>query len=145
MVDVSTVTVIGAVAVGIIGAIATGSVRIIKEINNNGRALVAGQEAQQARGEVRDQKVQQIHVLVNSRLLTVLRLLVTVTKKEAERTGAAADLKAYRDALAELQHAEDTNRIVADQTTLESDTTKRADVAEARAVALRAAIHPRPS
>ena len=69
-------------------------------------AVIASAEASQKRGVVRDIKLQEIHLLVNSRLVTVLRLLVANTKKEAERTGEQADIRAYEEALRHLDQAE---------------------------------------
>ncbi len=95
----------GALSV-VIGAVAAGVVKILSAIQATRGLVVAGQDVSNARGVVRDKKIKEIHLLVNSRLLTVLRLLVLMTKKESERTNAKEDLDAYNVAQLELARAE---------------------------------------
>lgn len=92
--------------VAIIGALTTATVKIIRALQHTRRIVVESHDAEQKRGKVRDAKLEQIKVLVNGRLLTALRLLVSVTKKEAARTGEPADDAIYQHALAELRQAE---------------------------------------
>lgn len=101
--DAAMISAIGGVVVLVIGAIAAAVVRVVQ---TKADLLVAGQQAQGAQSKVRDNKIQEIHLLVNSRLLTVLKLLVVVTKKEALRTGDPADIEAFEEAQAELTKAE---------------------------------------
>jgi hypothetical protein len=104
--SVATITAVGTVILAIITALVGGSIQILDRLEKTRTLVVAGQVEAKATGEVRDTKIQEIHLLVNSRLLTVLRLLVAVTKKEAERTGNREDISAYQEALSELQKAE---------------------------------------
>jgi hypothetical protein len=88
--------------VTIIGALVAGIVTVITTVRSTKRIVLADVQ----KGEERDTKIQEIHLLVNSRLLTVLRLLVSVTKKMADKTGNVDDIEAYESALTELQQAE---------------------------------------
>jgi hypothetical protein len=99
-------TVVIAGIVTILGILIPGIVAIIKQAQATKSIVVASAQNTIAAGMRRDRKIQEIHLLVNSRLLTVLRLLVAVTKKEAERTEAASDIDAYETALRELTKAE---------------------------------------
>lgn len=102
--------------VAVIGAITIAANVILKgiretkaDIRNNRDITVAGQEVVAAKSIIKDNKLQDIHVLVNSRLLSALRLIVFLTKREAERTGIAADNLAYQEAAEELKRAEEAN------------------------------------
>lgn len=117
--DVATISVIIAGAVTIIGAIVAGTVTIIttlkstsKEVTLTKNMMEVSAAAGVAKGKVRDRKIQEIHLLVNSRLLTVLRLLVAVTKKAADKTGEKDDIIQYEAALIELQKAEASAKTV---------------------------------
>lgn len=106
------VTVLGALSAAIVAVIK--STHRAEQTGKTTQELVIGQAAAgQARGKVRDAKIQEIHLLVNSRLVTVLRLLVAVTKKMADQSGSQADIEAYTAALAELEKAEASARVVA--------------------------------
>jgi|SRR6185503_9092021 len=108
-------TIIASVIAGILAILAVlfpGILSIIAALKKNTEITVAGQEAVAARAVIRDNKIQEIHLLVNSRLLTVLRLLVVLTKKEADRTNSADDIQAYNEALKELQQAEAASKII---------------------------------
>ncbi len=74
--------------------------------------VAASAEASRTRGVVRDGKIQEIHVLVNSRVLSILRMIVFLTKKEALRTNLPDDKHAYEEALSELSRAEAAASII---------------------------------
>ncbi len=88
-----------AAVVAVIGAIATGTVKIITAVKQGQHLIAAGQDVSMARGLVQSQHTQEIRVLVNGRVLTMLRLVATLTKKEADRTGLPADVAAYHVAI----------------------------------------------
>lgn len=90
----------------VIGAIGGAAVKIIRAVNEGNNLTVSAAIASRRRGAVRDRNIQEVHLLVNSRLLTVLRMLVSQTKKEAERTGNSDDIQRYQSALSELSRAE---------------------------------------
>jgi hypothetical protein len=122
----ATITLVSGAIVTIIGALFAGFTTIITTLRDTRvkvtsveanavatRVVVAADaEASQTRDHVRDRKIQEIHILVNSRLLTVLHMLVTLTKKEAERTHLNEDIKAYEEALADLQRAEASSGVM---------------------------------
>lgn len=139
--------------IAIIGAIVGGTVKIIEALHSNSAKVVAGQVetrelvaagqvAGRARGTVRDRKVEEIHLLVNSRLLTVLRMLVAVYKKEAERTKSDEDVEAYHKAQEELSKAEASAVSVSDGIVVQgtSDEEYLAAIAEAKLDQLTSAI-----
>ena len=105
--NIETLTALGGVIVLIIGAVTTASIRIIKAIKVNNRITVAGQEAGAARGKVRDKRIQEIHVLTNSRFTAILKLILVMTKKEADRTKKAEDLEIYNAALEQVKISEE--------------------------------------
>jgi hypothetical protein len=81
-------------------------IRALRETKASQTHISEEQDSSKLRGLKRDRKIQEIHLLVNSRLVTVLRLLVAVTKKEADRTADPSAISAYKEALAELTRAE---------------------------------------
>lgn len=93
----------------VIGAITIAANVILRGIRETRAITIAGQEVVAAKSVVKDNKLQDIHVLVNSRLLSALRLIVFLTKREAERTGIPADTLAYQEAAEELKRAEEAN------------------------------------
>ncbi len=93
--------------VTVLGAIVTGTVKIIAAVKQGQHLIAAGQDVSMARGLVQSQHTQEIRVLVNGRVLTMLRLVATLTKKEADRTGLPDDIAAYHVALAELTSSEE--------------------------------------
>ena len=129
--NATTIAVIVTGTVTIIGALVAGIISIITTVNGTRNVVLAGQEVSQARGKVRDNKIQEIHLLVNSRLLTVLKLVVIVTKKEADRTGSKEDQDVYLAALRELENAQaSANTVSLIQIQNKSDDEEKADIAE---------------
>jgi len=118
-------------AIAIIGALVTGVIKITAALRDTKRIVVTGQVAAAAVGVLRDQKIQEIHLLVNSRLLTVLRLLVTVTKKEFDRTGTESDRVMYEQALGELTKAE-ASALTVEQVQSQVSDDNRATAAQAQ-------------
>lgn len=86
--------------IAIIGALVTGILSVLGAIGYNTHVTRRGQAESRVRSE-------EIHVLVNRRLLTALRLVVLTTKRLWEQSGSPADRATYEEALAELQAAED--------------------------------------
>lgn len=101
-----TLTVLISGIVGIITAIVAGAIKIIKEIRGNTVITTAVGEAQRTSAVVRDQKLEQIHTLVNGRLVAALQGMVEMTRKEAQRTGLITDVQAYQQAVDALIRAE---------------------------------------
>lgn len=143
------VAAIGTGVVLILTTLIGGTIKIIAALKDMKTVTAAGQEAISAQqdvgvkhGVIRDRKVQEIHLLVNSRHVAVVRLLVTMAKKEADRTGLAADLQLYQEALAELRQAEASARMVAEVQSEGGPDVEREAMdlveAEAKAAALRA-------
>ncbi len=99
----SDVNAIVAGVVIVLGVLVPGIIKVINALKQNTEITVAGQQASASRGALRDSRIQEIHLLVNSRLLTVLRVLVVLTKKEADRTNNADDISAYQQALKDLE------------------------------------------
>ncbi len=104
--DNTQITAIVGGIIAILTILIPGIVTIINALKQNTAITVAGQKASQTRGVVRDSKIQEIHLLVNSRLQTVLKLLVVSTKREADRTHSIEDIAAYQNALKELELSE---------------------------------------
>lgn len=109
VVDNALIAVLIAGAIGLITALTKTLRLLLKRAVLAQHILVASTEAQLKTNEVQAQSTQAIHVLVNHRFLTVLRVLVVVTKKEAERTHDIKDIEVYNTAQAELDHAEEAN------------------------------------
>ena len=110
--DGATIAIIIAGIVTIIGAVTTSVISIIKAIRENTKITVAGQQVTAARGKVRDKKVQEIHILTNSRLTAALNLVMVMAKREADRTGKPEDLETYKVALAEVKKAEEATEVI---------------------------------
>lgn len=81
--------------IGVVAALVAGIVTIMKSL----------------RGQ--DKQLHEIHVLVNARFTTALRVIVRQAKKEADRTGDRGDIEVYEQALAELVKAEKSAASVA--------------------------------
>lgn len=96
---VTTITAVGVASVAIIGATVTGIVKVLSAIRGSAKD--------------RDEKLHEIHVLVNNRLTVALRALVMMLKREAERSGTAEDRALYEKALEELRQAEAGTELVA--------------------------------
>lgn len=120
--DAVTVTLITGSIVTIIGAIVNGTNKIIEAINANRAVTIAGQDASRARNKVQTTQIQEIHILSNSRLTAALRLIMIMSKKEADRTGTKEDIDTYNAALIELQKAEQANSILKNSTPDNEDT-----------------------
>lgn len=127
--NATTIGVIIAGIVTVIGALTTAVISIltsIRETRTNTQQTkdltVAAAEVSKARGVVRDNKIQEIHLLVNSRLLTVLRLLVSVSKQLAVLTGKPEDVASYEAAKVELAKAEASANVVATVNNEQSNT-----------------------
>lgn len=88
--------------VALISALFAGTVTILQTMRET-KTMVTNIED---KGVQRDVKLDEIHVLVNSRLSAVLRMLVATLKKEAERTKDPVDVVAYETALKELDIAD---------------------------------------
>lgn len=130
------VIIIGGI-LSILTALVTGILSILKVVRSTRSTLIAGTLAHKARGVVRDKKIQEIHLLVNSRLLTALRLLVMLTKKEAARTNEPGDVAAYNEAVKELERAEAATKIVTRAQDGDTEVEeKRADLADSQLIAL---------
>ena len=106
MTSESTITLIIAGIVTIIGAATPAIILIIKAIKQNTQITVAGQRAGAARGKVRDKKVQEIHILTNSRLAAALNLVMVMAKREADRTGKPEDIANFRAAEVEVHKSQ---------------------------------------
>lgn len=129
--------------ISVIGSVVAGTVTIITLINKNREVkdeilsakdvVVASADQLLKSGTVRDQKLQEIHMLVNSRVLTIMRLLVATTKKTAETTGSKVDIEAYEHALLELMKAEDSNTEVLKSAETNHKDEKASAAAEAEA------------
>jgi len=113
--DIPTITAVGGMMVIVIGAVSTAAVKIIRAIKYDTRVTVAGQRAGQARGRVRDKKVQEIHLLTNSRLAAALNLIVVMAKREADRTGKAEDLATFKAAQNEVKKVEEATILITDE------------------------------
>src|SRR5712671_3915900 len=99
------VGILTALATGITSTLVGGTIKIINVIEANKRLLVAGQVYNAKKGDIRDVRIKEIHFLVNSRLTAALRLVVVLSKKEADRTGLPQDVKVYEQAQRELDEA----------------------------------------
>lgn len=130
--------------VGIISSVAVAAVKIITALQETRRILITGQAAATAVGVVAAAKQQEIHLLVNNRFMTALRMLVTVTKKQAERTGTTEDKLMAEHAEAELQDAEASAILVARLQTGNADA-ERASVATTEHTAALARVGLLPS
>lgn len=137
--DAATITVLTTGIIGIIGAIVAGTVTIIKALRETKSLVAAGQEVGMASGAVRDAKMQEIHILVNSRVLMLLRLVAKMTKSEAERTGRPEDILAFQTAMSELIRAEDADKVLRDATS-DTDPAETERVAQEAATRLRGLI-----
>ena len=71
---------------------------MIKELRSNTRDIAQNTKE----GRVRGKTLHKVHLLTNSRLGAALKLLVRMTKKEADRTKDPDDIAAYQEALKEL-------------------------------------------
>lgn len=111
--DATTIPLLIAGILGIISAAVTAFLTILGAVRQNTRVTIQGQQDSKVRSEA-------IHVLVNRRLLTALRLVVLTTKRLWEQSNLAADQATYEEALAELRSAEDAAK---DGTMRESDGT----------------------
>lgn len=130
-----TATVLIAGVLSIIAALIAGIIQIIAAIRSTRELVAATGEATKARGVVRDKAIKEVHLLVNSRLLTVLRLLVAVTKREAARTGDDEDIAAYMAARGELERLEAAT-LAAVEAVSHADEVAAAEAAEAKVVTL---------
>lgn len=108
--DIPTITALSGFAVLVIGAIAGAAVKIIRAVNEDKQVTIAGQRAGAARGRVRDKKIQEIHILTNSRLTAALTLIMTMAKKESDRTGKKEDVDLYEQAKEEVKKAEEATQ-----------------------------------
>jgi len=113
--SVEIVTVIIAGIVTILGVLIPGIIAIIRALKENTKITIAGQKALAARGIVRDKKVQEIHILTNSRLSAALNLVMVMAKRESDRTSNPADVATYKAAVEEVRKAEEAT----DKITLE--------------------------
>lgn len=97
----------------VIGAIAAAAQKIIGALKQTSATVVAGQQtivreqtASRNRAIKRDRNINKIHGLVNSKFTEALRLVVSMAKKEAERTNSPEDIAAYQRALDKLNASE---------------------------------------
>lgn len=126
--DPATITILIAGIISIISAIVTGTLKIIAAVKTTRGVILQGQVVARSVGRERDRKISEIHSLVNGKMLAVLRAMVDLTKKEADRTGDPIDVKAYLNALQSLRDAEDAQRSQIDTQELQAQDPLESDV-----------------
>lgn len=98
--DATTIPLLIAGILAVISAAVTAFLTILGAVRQNTKVTLQGQADSKQRSDA-------IHVLVNRRLLTALRLVVLTTKRLWEQSNLPADQATYEEALAELRSAED--------------------------------------
>lgn len=96
----------------IVGVIVGGIVTIVREIRASRSVITTEQTASAGRGAARDTVINEIHILVNGRLIAALRMVALLTKREADRTKSPEDQTIYEGARDDLARAEAAAQLI---------------------------------